>query len=93
MRFPLFLMFAILVPAGAPRAQDADPTAKLLQTLTELRGQLEWPGTDVAAAAAALGDAEAAYRFVRDGVVFADYRGSWGGCGGDAAHARGQPRG
>ncbi|MHC4550632.1 MAG: hypothetical protein ACYTEZ_17870 [Planctomycetota bacterium] len=78
---------------GAPRAwsQDADRTQKLLATLTELRTQLAWPGTDVATAAQALGNADAAYRFVRDGVVFADYRGAWGGAAGTLRTRAGNP--
>jgi len=89
-RFSLFALVLVLSLGGAARAEDVNPQ-QLLKALEELRAQLAWPGTDVATAAATLGDAEAAYRFVRDGVVFADYGGSWGGAEGTLRTRAGNP--
>ncbi len=64
-------------------AAAADPSAKqLLGQLVQARSELEWPGTNLAEAARALASADEAFRFVKDGVAYVSYRGSYGGAAG-----------
>lgn len=57
----------------------AVPARDLDEALHRLRNQLEFPGVTVADAAKNLLDAQAIFKFVKDGVGYTPYRGEWAG--------------
>ena len=73
-----FVLVAVLCLATAGRAVAEPPKPEdVVAVLTELRGQMEWPGLTVAEAAANLGTPQEALRFVSDEVVLVNYRGAY----------------
>jgi len=76
MRKALVLLVVLHAGAAAAEADPPSPDA-VVAVLEELRGELEWPGLTVDAAAAALKAPQEALRFVRDDVMLVNYRGSY----------------
>ena len=75
-RCHLAVVLSLLLAAASALAEPPTPE-QVVAALTELRDQLEWPGLTVAEAAVNLKTPEEALRFVRDEVVFVNYRGSY----------------
>ena len=75
-RIGLFLLALVMIAPGWAVAEEPTPE-QVVGALTELRTQLEWPGLTLKEAAVNLKTPEEAFRFVRDEVVFVNYRGSY----------------